>query len=77
MADPATKHPANAPGPYYIDDSCIDCDQCRDIAPEIFGRDEETGLGYVKRQPVTADEIALAEEARDLCGVESIGKADD
>jgi vancomycin resistance protein YoaR/ferredoxin len=74
MANPATKHPQNAPGPYYIDDSCIDCDQCRDLAPEVFGRDDETGLGYVIRQPVTADEIADVEEAREMCAVESIGK---
>jgi ferredoxin len=74
MANPATKHPLNAPGPYYIDDSCIDCDQCRELAPEIFGRDDETGLGYVIRQPATADEIADAEEACAMCAVESIGK---
>jgi len=74
MANPATKHPDNAPGPYYIDDSCIDCDQCRELAPELFGRDEDTGLGYVIRQPVTPEEIAEAEEAREMCAVESIGK---
>jgi ferredoxin len=73
MATLAEKNPDNVPGPYYIDASCIDCDQCRALAPEIFARDESTGLGYVKHQPVTPDEIALAEEALELCAVASIG----
>jgi ferredoxin len=65
--------PGNVPGRYYIDNSCIDCDQCRVLAPEIFARNEDTGLGYVKRQPATADETALAEEALAACATESIG----
>lgn len=68
--DPA---PGNAPGAYYIDSSCIDCDQCRAMAPELFGRNEDTGLGYVKRQPLTDDELALAAEALTACATGSIG----
>ena len=33
MADPDNKHPLNLPGAYYNDDTCIDCDLCREIAP--------------------------------------------
>ena len=65
--------PGNVPGPYYIDASCIDCDQCRALAPETFARNEDTGLGFVKRQPATADEVALAEEALAACATQSIG----
>lgn len=65
--------PENVPGPYYIDSSCIDCDQCRVIAPDFFARNDDTGMGYVKRQPVTAEELALAEEAMLACATESIG----
>ena len=34
------KSPRNVPGPYYNDNTCIDCGICRDIAPEIFHRDD-------------------------------------
>ncbi len=73
MANPNDRASGNAPGRYYVDASCIDCDQCRAMAPELFGRNEDTGLGFVKRQPLTEDEFALAEEARLACGTDSIG----
>lgn len=73
MATPTDRNPDNAPGPYYVDSSCIDCDQCRNMAPELFGRNADTGMGYVIRQPVTEDEIALAEEALEACATQSIG----
>jgi ferredoxin len=73
MADPTDKHHLNAPGPYYNDTTCIDCDLCREMAPSIFRRDDADGLTYVWRQPVTSDEIALAEEARTACPTETIG----
>lgn len=73
MATLSERMPENVPGPYYIDSSCIDCDQCRVIAPDFFARNDDTGMGYVKRQPVTAEELALAEEAMLACATESIG----
>jgi ferredoxin len=73
MAIPAERTPDNAPGPYYVDASCIDCGQCEVMAPDFFVRNPDTGLGYVRRQPVTDDEIALAEEALLACATESIG----
>jgi ferredoxin len=65
--------PQNVPGHFYVDASCIDCDLCRNTAPEFFRRDDEIGFSFVHRQPVTPAEIALAEEARDACPSESIG----
>ena len=59
-----------------MDSSCIDCDMCRSTAPDFFKRDEELGLSIVYRQPVTAEDRALTEEARQGCPSESIG-ADD
>lgn len=73
MANRNERAPGNVPGAYYIDSSCIDCDQCRAMAPETFARNDDTGLGYVKRQPLTEDEIALAEEALNACATGSIG----
>ena len=63
----------NVPGPYYNDLSCIDCGMCPEIAPLIFKRQEDAGYSYVYRQPVTPEEIALAEEAKESCPTESIG----
>ena len=73
MATPSERNPDNVPGRYYIDSSCIDCDQCRIVAPDLFARNAETGLGYVQRQPLDDEETALAEEARGACATESIG----
>lgn len=63
----------NIVGRYYVDSSCIDCDHCRDIAPAFFRRDDEIGFSIVHRQPITPEELALAEEAREGCPTESIG----
>ena len=63
----------NAAGAYYVDSSCIDCDMCRSTAPSVFKRDEDIGMSVAFNQPVTAEEIALAEEARINCPTESIG----
>lgn len=73
MANLSDRNPENVPGRYYIDSSCIDCDQCRVMAPDLFVRNADTGLSYVQRQPVTEAEIALAEEAMAACATESIG----
>lgn len=73
MADRNSKVPENVPGRYYHDNTCIDCDLCREMAPQFFRRQEEGGYTYVFRQPVTAAEIAMAEEARLACPTDSIG----
>jgi len=73
MADRTDKHPRNAPGSFYNDLSCIDCDMCREIAPEVFRRDDEEGQSYVWRQPDSPDELARAREAMDRCPTETIG----
>lgn len=73
MADLAYKTPENVPGSYYVDDTCVDCDQCRSLAPAFFVRNDATGYTYVNTQPETPEEIELAEEARLGCPTESIG----
>lgn len=73
MATYSDRTPENVPGRYYIDTSCIDCDQCRVMAPDFFARNEDTGLSFVRRQPATEEEIALAEEALAACATASIG----
>ena len=73
MADRNDKNPRNVPGKYYNDLTCIDCDLCREIAPQVFTRDDDEGLSYVWKQPATSEEIAAAEEARQSCPTETIG----
>ena len=73
MAQITDKVPQNVSGPYYNDSTCIDCDLCRELAPQIFTREDGGGYSYVFRQPVTPDEVALAEDARQSCPTESIG----
>jgi ferredoxin len=74
MADRNSKADRNVPGKYYVDTTCVDCDLCRQYAPESMRRDEETGTSYVFHQPATAEQIAAAEEALQSCPTESIGK---
>lgn len=63
----------NIAGRFYVDSSCIDCDQCRADAPDFFARDPENGTSYVQRQPATPEEIALVEQAVTNCATASIG----
>ena len=50
MARSADRLPENAQGDLFVDASCIDCDTCREIAPEIFSR-ASRGVSYVANQP--------------------------
>lgn len=72
MADKNLKNPENVAGRFYADNSCIDCDQCRNIAPKSFTR-HDAGYSYVYRQPQTPEEISQAEEARTSCPTDTIG----
>ena len=73
MADPNDRVPENTPGPYYVDTNCIDCDVCRDTAPDNFTRADRGGYSFVFKQPETEEEKALCEEALLACPVEAIG----
>lgn len=73
MANRNERLSQNVSGVYYVDSTCIDCDQCRATAPAIFRRNDEIGFSVTYRQPVSADEINQAEEARLGCPTESIG----
>ena len=73
MANFADRLPENASGRYYVDSSCIDCDQCRSLAPEFFSRQDDTGLTIVHSQPVSAEDVARVEEILAGCATASIG----
>jgi glyoxylase-like metal-dependent hydrolase (beta-lactamase superfamily II) len=71
MADLKRRLPDNAPGSWFVDETCINCDACRQQAPEVFAEVGEYSV--VRRQPVTADEVWRAELALLACPVGSIG----
>jgi ferredoxin len=73
VADPTDRVGENVLGTYYVDTQCIDCDVCRDTAPDNFTRSDENGYSFVCKQPETEDERALCEEALAACPVEAIG----
>ena len=71
MANPAHRLPENAPGPFFVDTTCIDCDTCRQLAPDTFG---ETGeFSFVKAQPRDAAQERAALHALVACPTGSIG----
>ncbi|HLD98771.1 MAG TPA: ferredoxin [Bdellovibrionota bacterium] len=74
MAEKSKKWPDNAPGPYFVDDQCIDCDACRAEAPDNFTRNDERGYSYVVKQPASPQEEAQCKSALEACPVEAIGK---
>ena len=71
MAAIAQRLPENVAGDFYVDASCIDCDACRQIAPETFRDHGEQSSVY--RQPATADETQRALMALVACPTASIG----
>jgi glyoxylase-like metal-dependent hydrolase (beta-lactamase superfamily II)/ferredoxin len=50
MADVKKRLPGNAPGEFFVDRTCENCDVCRQIAPETFGT-ASRGRPVVLRQP--------------------------
>ena len=58
MADREDKNVENVPGKFYVDSQCIDCDLCRETAPNNFTRAEDEGYSYVFKQPENAEELA-------------------
>jgi ferredoxin len=73
MADQANRYPENVAGAYYVDNQCIDCDLCRETAPDNFKRNEDGGYSFVYKQPENDDEAARCKEAKEGCPVEAIG----
>ena len=73
MANPADLLPQNVPGNFFVDSQCIDCDLCRETAPTVFARHDESGYSYVQKQPETPEEVTMAQEALQGCPVDAIG----
>ncbi len=77
MADATRKVADNIRGRFFVDDTCIDCDLCRETAPANFTRQESQGYSYVHKQPASAAETAACQAALEECPVEAIGEDPD
>ncbi|MGO9836735.1 MAG: MBL fold metallo-hydrolase [Polyangiaceae bacterium] len=73
MARASARASENAPGDLFVDDSCIDCETCRVLAPEVFTRSRRLGQSVVGRQPIAASEALRARMAIVSCPTSSIG----
>jgi glyoxylase-like metal-dependent hydrolase (beta-lactamase superfamily II)/ferredoxin len=71
MANSRKKTPLSVEGEFFVDRTCIDCETCAQLAPEIFA--EHDGFFYVSRQPRGADEVRMATRALLSCPVGAIG----
>jgi glyoxylase-like metal-dependent hydrolase (beta-lactamase superfamily II)/ferredoxin len=71
MANPARKLAENVPGDFFVDDTCIDCDACRQIAPATFRDHGDQSSVY--QQPKTEEQTYKAMQALVTCPTGSIG----
>jgi glyoxylase-like metal-dependent hydrolase (beta-lactamase superfamily II)/ferredoxin len=71
MARLAARIAENVPGEFYVDDSCIDCDTCRTLAPQVFG--DAPGQACVAAQPTSPESERRALMALVSCPTSSIG----
>ncbi|MEO0432808.1 MAG: MBL fold metallo-hydrolase [Cyanobacteria bacterium J06656_5] len=71
MAQLKARRPENVDGDFFVDTSCIDCDTCRWMAPDVFGRDGD--MSAVHTQPTTSEQRVQALKALLSCPTASIG----
>jgi glyoxylase-like metal-dependent hydrolase (beta-lactamase superfamily II)/ferredoxin len=71
MANLSLRLPENVPGDFFVDSTCIDCDACRQIAPETFSDDGDASV--VSHQPENEGETKRALMALVACPTASIG----
>jgi len=62
----------NVPGKYYVDESCIGCSICVEIAPDNLRSNLNEGYEYVFKQPATESEEKLCIEAMEICPVNAL-----
>lgn len=75
MADKSMRLPQNAPGKWYVDETCTPCNVCVEEAPMLLkylGEEGGSQVVFVK-QPEGADEEEAAQKALDVCPIQAIG----
>ena len=88
MARVALRHRDNVPGEWFVDERCIDCGTCREVAPQLFasvGDQSVVARQPVPRPPDCADDPAAGLDVSDetaawlaaqACPTQSIGTVD-
>ncbi|WP_239651691.1 4Fe-4S domain-containing protein [Neosynechococcus sphagnicola] len=71
MAQLQQRRPENVGGDFFVDHSCIDCDTCRWMAPEVFHQAGDQSAVY--HQPTQDTERLRAMQALLACPTASIG----
>lgn len=71
MAHLNQRRPENVSGDFYVDSTCIDCDTCRWMAPEVFNRTNEQSAVY--HQPENETQRLRSLQALLACPTSSIG----
>lgn len=71
MAHQHQRRPENINGNFYVDTTCINCDTCRWMSPEIFN--QIGGQSAVYHQPANQGEEEIALQALLSCPTSSIG----
>jgi glyoxylase-like metal-dependent hydrolase (beta-lactamase superfamily II)/ferredoxin len=71
VADKSKRLGTNVGDNFFVDETCINCDTCRQLAPATFL--ERDDFSSVYRQPVAEPELRAAYQALVACPVGSIG----
>ena len=71
MADPKQRLDTNVQGNFFVDATCINCDTCRQLAPDSFPEVGECSAVVI--QPVGDESLHRAYQALLACPVGSIG----
>ncbi|MBW4648568.1 MAG: MBL fold metallo-hydrolase [Kastovskya adunca ATA6-11-RM4] len=71
MAHLSQRRSENISGDFFVDSTCIDCDTCRWMTPEVFYR--ENGQSAVHHQPANEEERLRSLQALLACPTASIG----
>lgn len=71
MANSRKRLESNVDGNFFVDATCINCDTCRQLAPESFA--EQGDFSAVVRQPEGPAELQQAYQALLACPVGAIG----
>lgn len=67
------RYAENVPGPFYVDNQCLDCDVCRYFAPSNFTRQDDSGYSFVYKQPENIEELLACIEVLQACPCVAIG----